>query len=162
MVNFTKVASQNTIRDHAVNLINDLAGHRRWAPGRPIIFVAHSLGGLVCQKALILCTNPTENAQKDILSSTRGIAFLGTPHAGSDLARFATAVANFVRFSLRKKSNTKLLEVLTKNSEVLADISNGFFTMVRRREGTQMPIALHAFVEELDVDFLGRVSSCCA
>ncbi|OBT95600.1 hypothetical protein VE01_05937 [Pseudogymnoascus verrucosus] len=156
VVNFTKVASQNTIRDHAVNLMNDLAGHRRWAPGRPIIFVAHSLGGLVCQKALILCTNPTEDAQKDILSSTRGIAFLGTPHAGSDLARFATAVANFVRFSLGKKSNTKLLEVLTKNSEVLADISNGFFTMVRRRESTQMPIALHAFVEELDVDFLGR------
>lgn len=145
-----------------MNLINDLAGHRRRAPRRPIIFVAHSLGGLVCQNALLLCTNPTEDAQKDILSSTRGIAFLGTPHAGSDLAGFATAVANFVRFSLGKKFNTKLLEVLTKKSEVLADISNGFFTMVRMRESTEIPIALHAFVEELDVDFLGRVSSCCA
>ncbi|KFY69520.1 hypothetical protein V496_00173 [Pseudogymnoascus sp. VKM F-4515 (FW-2607)] len=158
VVNLTRVAGQNTVREHSTNLINDLAALRRDAAGRPIIFVAHSLGGLVCQDALLVCNNPNEEAQSDILSSTCGIAFLGTPHAGSDLETFATAVANIV--SLVKTPNKKLLKVLGRNSEVLANIENGFLTMVQRRLGDRQsslkPIALHAFVEEMPVDFLGR------
>lgn len=161
MVNLTRVAGQNTVRDHATNLINDLTALRRNAIGRPLIFVAHSLGGLVCQDALVVCNNPAEEAQRDILSSTCGIAFLGTPHAGSDLEKFGTAVANIVRLSL-KKPNKNLLSVLNRNSEVLANITNGFFTMVARRlrdrQGCIKPIELHAFIEEQPVDFLGRVS----
>lgn len=159
MVNLTRVAGQNTVREHATNLINDLTALRRDVVGRPIIFVAHSLGGLVCQDALLACNNPNDDAQSDILLSTCGIAFLGTPHAGSGLKTFATAVANIV--SLVKKPNKKLLQVLGRNSEILANIENGFSTMVKRRlgdrQGSLKPIALHAFIEELPVDFLGCV-----
>ncbi|KFY20606.1 hypothetical protein V491_03571 [Pseudogymnoascus sp. VKM F-3775] len=126
---------------------------RRDAVGRPIIFVAHSLGGLVCQDALLICINPSEEAQSDILSSTYGVAFLGTPHAGSDLEKFATAVANVV--SLVKKLNKKLLRVLRSNSEILANIKNEFLTMVRNHQGSLKPIKLHAFVEELPVNVIG-------
>ncbi|KFZ25366.1 hypothetical protein V502_00151 [Pseudogymnoascus sp. VKM F-4520 (FW-2644)] len=158
VVNLTRVAGHNTVREHATNLINDLAALRRDAVGRPIIFVAHSLGGLVCQDALLVCNNPNEEAQRDILSSTCGIAFLGTPHAGSDLQTFATAVANIV--SLVKTPNNKLLQVLGRNSEILANIKNDFLTMVQRRlgdrQGSLKPIALHAFIEERPVDFIGR------
>lgn len=155
------MAGQNTVREHARNLVNDLTALRRDAVGRPIIFVAHSLGGLVCQDALLICINPSEEAQSDILSSTCGIAFLGTPHAGSDLEKFATAVANVA--SLVKKPNKKLLQVLRSNSEILANIKNDFLTMVRMRDrlGSLKPIELHAFVEELPVDVIGRVSLCC-
>ncbi|KFY33768.1 hypothetical protein V494_07314 [Pseudogymnoascus sp. VKM F-4513 (FW-928)] len=158
VVNLTRVAGQNTVREHATNLINELAANRMNAVGRPIIFVVHSLGGIVCQDALLVCNNPHEDAQTDILSSTCGVAFLGTPHAGSGMKSFATALANIV--SLVKKPNKKLLEVLGKNSEVLANIENGFLTMVQRRlvdrQSGLKPIALHAFIEELPVDFLKR------
>lgn len=120
----------------------------------------------MCQDALVICNNPNEESQSDILSSTCGIAFLGTPHAGSDLEKFATAVANIVRLSLLKKPNKKLLQVLGRNSEILANIKNDFLTMVHRRladrQGSLKPIALHAFIEELPVDFLGRVGLCYA
>lgn len=46
-----------------------------------MIFVVHSLGGLVIQDALFACLNANDDAQSDILASTCGVAFLGTPHA---------------------------------------------------------------------------------
>ncbi|KFZ01516.1 hypothetical protein V500_00731 [Pseudogymnoascus sp. VKM F-4518 (FW-2643)] len=158
VVNLTRTAGRNTVRQHARNLINDLTALRKDDIGRPIIFVAHSLGGLVCQDALLVSSNPNEEQQRDIVSSTCGIAFFGTPHAGSDLERFATAVLNIV--SIVKTPNRKLLGVLRVNSEILANIKNDFLTMVQRRladrQSSLKPIALHAFIEELDVDYLRR------
>ena len=131
VLKLTRVTGQNTVRDHATNLLNDLGALRKDAVGRPMIFVVHSLGGLVIQEALLLCTNPNDGAHADILASTRGVAFLGTPHAGADLATVATVVANIV--SIIKKPNRRLLRVLNKNSETLAGIIGGFHTMVMRR-----------------------------
>jgi pimeloyl-ACP methyl ester carboxylesterase len=148
-----KNVGQNTIQDHAKNLINDLCALRKDAIGRPIIFVAHSLGGLIIQDALQSCTNPNDEIQSDILSSTRGVAFLGTPHAGADVEKFATAVANVV--GLVKRPNKKVLKVLNKHSETLARVKDGFHTMVMRRlqdpQGNLNPIELHAFIEEKPV-----------
>ncbi|EHK48670.1 hypothetical protein TRIATDRAFT_191799 [Trichoderma atroviride IMI 206040] len=158
VLHLTRVAGQNTIREHAKTLINDLSALRTDTVGRPIIFVVHSLGGLVIQEALQICTNPNDEAQSDLLSSTRGVAFLGTPHAGSDLEKFATAVINIVRIA--KNPNKKLLGVLRRNSEILANIKDGFLTMVMRRlqdrQNSLRPIELHAFIEEQPVDFLKR------
>ncbi|KAK1237933.1 hypothetical protein MKX08_002512 [Trichoderma sp. CBMAI-0020] len=158
VLHLTRVAGQNTIREHAKTLINDLSALRTDTVGRPIIFVVHSLGGLVIQEALQICTNPNDEGQGDLLSSTRGVAFFGTPHAGSDLEKFATAVINIVRIA--KKPNKRLLGVLRRNSEILANIKDGFLTMVLRRlqdrQSSLRPIELHAFIEEQPVDFLKR------
>jgi protein SERAC1 len=158
VVHWTRPASQNTVREHARNLVNDLAVIRQKIPksvGRPIIFVAHSLGGLVCEDAIFTCNNPTSS---DILDSVRGLIFLGTPHAGSDFTIFATAVADIIRLSLVKTPNKSILQVLKRNSEVLANIENDFLTIVRARaESGRGHIKLHSFVEELPVTATGHV-----
>lgn len=149
------------MREHAQNLVNDLCSlrTRTRTSKRPILFVAHSLGGLVCQDALLLCVNPNEDSQGLLLESTRGVAFMGTPNAGSDFQKFASAVANIIRLSYVKAPNTQILEVLNERSQVLANIKNGFLTMVRRRNQAGYPeIKLHAFVEELPVTATGHVS----
>jgi alpha-beta hydrolase superfamily lysophospholipase len=47
---------------------------------RPLVLVGHSMGGIVIKQALV-----TSASQDNILSSTKLIVFLGTPHRGSHL-----------------------------------------------------------------------------
>lgn len=52
----------------------------------PLVFICHSLGGLVVKKAMQLATTSTNPAAGAIAAATRGVVFLGTPHLGSDWA----------------------------------------------------------------------------
>jgi len=90
-ISFMDGVSGNRIHNHAEHLIAELCANRRTrkATERPIIFVAHSLGGLVAKRALIYSSevrgNHTEHL-RSIYVSTHGILFLATPHMGADLA----------------------------------------------------------------------------
>ncbi|KAI9715938.1 MAG: hypothetical protein M1828_000526 [Chrysothrix sp. TS-e1954] len=160
VMHLTKQAGLSSIREHAKSLISDLSNLRSALgsdTGRPIIFVVHSLGGLVCQDALLTCMNPNDDRDRKILDSTYGIMFFGTPHAGSGLAPFAEAVVSLVDFRLGNKPNRHVLEVLKSNSTVLANNENDFLTLVKRRlEDGPSPIALFVFLEELPLKHLGR------
>ncbi|KAF8529605.1 hypothetical protein BU17DRAFT_60387 [Hysterangium stoloniferum] len=79
---------------------------------RPIIFIAHSLGGIILKSALIEANVAHEGhlmPRKWIHLSTYGIVFLGTPHQGIDM----------LPFSLCSRPNNILLKYLTTNSEPL-------------------------------------------
>jgi pimeloyl-ACP methyl ester carboxylesterase len=67
----------------AQELLDDLGEKRQDAAGRPIIFIGHSFGGVVIERALVLAG---EEEWKDILDSTIGLVFLGTPFRGSEAA----------------------------------------------------------------------------
>ncbi len=51
---------------------------------RPLMFICHSLGGLVVKE--ILRASDDEDARREIRDNTRAVLFLATPHMGSDLA----------------------------------------------------------------------------
>jgi pimeloyl-ACP methyl ester carboxylesterase len=56
---------------------------------RPIIFITHSLGGLLV-KAMLRAANDSKTLNwKRLLVSTRGIVFLGTPHTGASQGSLA-------------------------------------------------------------------------
>lgn len=111
------------------------------------------------EDALLLCANPNDESQATLLNSVRGVCFLGTPNAGSDFTKFANAIANVISLSLFNSPNAQLLEILRAHSQVLANIKNGFLTLVRRRmEEGSSAIKLHSFVEEVPIVATGRVS----
>ena len=56
---------------------------------RPVIFVTHSMGGILVKQILRHATSFGVERWESIARQTRGIAFLATPHAGADLAGFA-------------------------------------------------------------------------
>lgn len=152
------------MREHAQNLVNDLCDFRSRTRtlSLPILFVAHNLGGLVCQDALLLCINPSDDTHSTLLDSTRGIAFLGTPNSGSGFAKYAPGIANIISLSFVKAPNIQLLEVLKGRSQVLANIKLGFHTLIQRRLKSGCPeIKIHAFVEEYPVTATGHVSREC-
>ena len=57
----------------------------------------------------------------------KGIIFLGTPHRGTDTATWANFVAQaFGALQMGTTTNRSLLSDLTKNSEILRQISQQF------------------------------------
>jgi hypothetical protein len=105
---------------------------------------------------LLASKNSAEPHMMKILECTRAIAFLGTPHCGSNLASWASTFSNFA--NLMKKSNTPLVDVLKTDSEVLARIQQEFHTMLRARADVSKPaVKISCFFEDLPVRGVGEV-----
>jgi hypothetical protein len=155
----TSVASTNRLIDHAMNLLNDLSTDRavNKATGRPLIFVAHSLGGLVCKQAILMSRNNPESHLQDMFTSTKGIVFMGTPHTGSWMADWAKVPASAL--GIVKSTNKSLLNVLETDDQLLESIQTAFLAMVRglREEGRLLDVT--CFFEELPFPLVGPVVS---
>ena len=137
---FTDGVSKDKIHNHAEHLIAELAANRRIrkATERPIIFVAHSLGGLVVKRALIYSSeirgNYTEHL-RSIFVSTYGILFLGTPHKGSDLAKWGSLLESICRGVMPSgivDSNPNLVTALKRENETLQVIDRQFYQLISR------------------------------
>ena len=124
-------ASQDRIHNHAEHLIATLCANRRvrHATHHPIVFVAHSLGGIVVKRALIYSSGKrgrhTEHL-RSIAVSTHGILFLGTPHFGCDRAKWSTWSDNVTRVTLERGLHGRLMGALKPNSETLQNIERQF------------------------------------
>ena len=134
------VAFSNSVaklEHHALALLNDLSSKRKEiqrSASRPIVFIGHSLGGIVIKKALILAHDRRSSLQdfEDILENTKAIAFLAVPHRGSGIARWATTAANVLRAGTAGVStNTAVLAELRNDSITLTDVSNQFIDRAR-------------------------------
>ncbi|KAK8098705.1 uncharacterized protein PG998_011946 [Apiospora kogelbergensis] len=140
-------ASQDSIFGHAVTLLNDLelfredkveshTEHHRpmltFIQTYPIIFIAHSLGGLLVKQMLIKAAAYQQNGRHESLGSpflhTAGIIFMGTPHHGSDQQPYGSLLAKIAKFCLLP-SNTVLLDILHRDSEVLCNQRDEFVTI---------------------------------
>ncbi|KAJ7838355.1 Alpha/Beta hydrolase protein [Mycena olivaceomarginata] len=154
IANFLSPASQNSIFEHSKNLLNHLDMVRDGeAKTRPIIFVAHSLGGILalCQSRDAATRHPDVGR---IYLASRGIIFLGTPHRGSGMASLGEIIAKIAHVSL-KATNQKILQGLKSDAETLSRITEPFKNILSERT-----VAIYSFAEELDISSLrgfGRV-----
>lgn len=82
---------------------------------RPIVFIAHSMGGLLVKQLLQTAKQMPDEQQtwKSILKNTRGVCFVATPHIGSDLAKWAT----YFRFTLQ--ANVAAYQLRPHNDQLL-------------------------------------------
>lgn len=109
VASFTDGVSGDKIHHHAEQLVAELAANRRAskATEHPIIFVAHSLGGLVVKRALIhsseISGTKTEHL-RSIFVSTYGILFLGTPHKGLSASNWRSRLEAICQVALPKVS----------------------------------------------------------
>jgi hypothetical protein len=100
--------------------------------------VCHSLGGLVVKRALIYCRSQSDKKLAHLRSvyvSTYGILFLGTPHNGSDIAKWGTMLESICSTVLPKKffdSSPQLVESLKTNNETLQNINRLFVDFIER------------------------------
>lgn len=118
--------SSATVSDHADSLLDrlqalrqqsDVAHLRRSDPNEdsiPIIFVAHSLGGLVVKKALVRA-QANERLYGSIPRSTRGLVFFGTPHHGGNGVGAGKIAANALKLFTGSPKND-IFQHLEKDS----------------------------------------------
>jgi WD40 repeat protein len=88
---------------------------------RPIIFVVHSMGGLVVKKSIILGQN--DEHYKDIVQATSGILFLSTPHRGSSMAQVLNRILSTCFLTHSPK---EYISELSTDSTAIQDINDQF------------------------------------
>ncbi|RMZ86858.1 hypothetical protein DV736_g5913, partial [Chaetothyriales sp. CBS 134916] len=137
---FTDGTSKDKIHNHAEHLVSRLVANRnlKRALERPIIFICHSLGGLVVKRALIYsraARHQNLERLRSVYVATYGILFLGTPHTGSDLAKWGSMLERISSAMLPKKffdSSPQLVNALKTQNETLQNI-NRLFTEIHER-----------------------------
>jgi WD40 repeat protein/pimeloyl-ACP methyl ester carboxylesterase len=99
----------------------------------PIVFVAHSMGGLVVKKAYLLGQN--DGAYQDIVRSMASVLFLATPHRGTDLAEILNRMLS-ATFRFPKK----FIQELSRSSQTLEELNEQFRHVAPR-------LLIHSFYE---------------
>ncbi len=101
----------------------------------PIIFVAHSLGGIVVKDALKF-SQDQKNFQSHLFSIFKcayGVIFFGTPHRGSEMASIGRIAARIAGIGLAE-SNQTMLRSLELGSSELQRVSDAFSRMMPKQE----------------------------
>ncbi|KAI0538574.1 hypothetical protein GGR58DRAFT_467758 [Xylaria digitata] len=132
--------SDNFIFMHAQTLVTSLTHYRKdeLTSSNPIIWVCHSLGGILVKRALLYSNDLRTSQHEDYRSiyvSTYGIVFLGTPHTGSGIATWGTvlqAMSDAVVPRSFFHSESVLLKTLKRDNETLQNINNHFLDVYQR------------------------------
>ena len=126
--NFKGAGTNLNIIDFAKDLLfqllvfSDGHGEDRVPIGRqPIIFVTHSMGGLVVKKAYVLGKHDGQYAH--IISKTHGMMFLATPHRGAHYAKILNNILSTAPLGAPPKA---YVEDLDTHSRTLQDINEQF------------------------------------
>ncbi|KAH7109099.1 hypothetical protein B0J11DRAFT_601969, partial [Dendryphion nanum] len=111
--------NMNTVNDHSRDLVNRL--ERELDDNRPIVFIAHSLGGIVLKDAI--------KKSENVRLRTKMIIFLGTPHRGSGAAAWGQILSTLITI-VGLKPNRQIFKTLGLDSEILNRIHADFMNLL--------------------------------
>ncbi|HET8799186.1 MAG TPA: tetratricopeptide repeat protein [Thermoanaerobaculia bacterium] len=110
--------------DRAVQVLDAMV--KKGLGERPILFVCHSLGGLLAKQILRKSSDATDDARKQqIARQTRAVLFLATPHAGAELATLLDAFRSIF-------GTTVTIEELREHDAHLRDLYDWYRGQSRR------------------------------
>ncbi|KAI1296017.1 hypothetical protein F5Y03DRAFT_371118 [Xylaria venustula] len=108
------LAAQPDLFAHVSDLLRELSGlrHDTGSQDRPLIFISHSLGGVIVKEVLREAEFSNAECQRDILSSTAAVVFFGCPHRAAEDVSLADTVVSMAEASLSIKTETSVLSAL--------------------------------------------------
>jgi hypothetical protein len=122
---------------------------------RPLVFIAHSLGGLLVKQGLIYSASATKPELRNVEILTGGIAFFGTPDDDIDPGSLATIIKKIMSLS------SDLENWLKGNDARLDDVAKwlqedlGAFKPIRSR------MKILSVLESKPTSFRGEKSVVC-
>jgi hypothetical protein len=105
------------------NLLYSLSRER--ARRKPIIFVAHSLGGIMVKELISYADPSKEREFLDIVEDVSAVVFLGTPHRGSGVANLGD-IARWLVGALGVDTSPAMLDSLGLRNDDLARNQQAF------------------------------------
>ncbi|KAK3382275.1 hypothetical protein B0T24DRAFT_5660 [Lasiosphaeria ovina] len=141
--------SRNTVYDIAKDLLFVLEADRRHEPSRRLLFVAHSLGGIVVKEMLRQASCQTDLDLRKVFDSTTGIVFFGTPHGGADPRGFVQHVAETMIRIAGFSANKQIVNTLLPSSERLKELRDEFGPLAHTQQWT-----IHSFQESIGIKVL--------
>ncbi|KIW29919.1 uncharacterized protein PV07_05704 [Cladophialophora immunda] len=148
------------VQQHAQMLCLDIVNMRERdnTQERPLLFLAHSLGGIVCKSALLYSAHADAletRRVKSITESTLGIMFFGTPHSGAPASQWATILLSAI--SNVKQLNLSIVEQLSKGNPTLFNLQDAFYELLNHRKELERPIKVACCFEEMPLPGIGEV-----
>jgi len=127
--------SKSTVHDIAWDFLVSLEAARRSEPLRPLLFIAHSLGGIIIKEALRRSCGceMIQSHLHNIFKSTAGIIFFGTPHGGADPRGFLQHIAEKVIKAAGFSANEQIANSLLPFSELLRELRENFGPIARQK-----------------------------
>ena len=113
------------LADRATNIVDLLDIYE--IGERPLIFITHSMGGLVVKQMLRHAYDFGTPSWKRMVENTRGIVFLSTPHSGAD-------IANWVQYIGRLIGTSESVEELKANDSRLRELNTLYRNHERLKE----------------------------
>ncbi|NWS39396.1 SRAC1 protein, partial [Probosciger aterrimus] len=99
---------------------------------RPLVWVSHSMGGLLVKKMLVDASKNPE--MEKIVNNTRGIIFYSVPHHGSQLAEYSMNA----RYLLFPSAEVK---ELSKDSPALKELNDDFLSLAKDKKFSVLSFA---------------------
>lgn len=129
--------NQSNIFSHARDLLYELEAKRRKVAGRNLIFIAHSLGGILVKEVLRRSEVDPDPKINTVFASTVGVFFFGTPHRGSkNWASFGEGVASIAGRLLGVDTNNQVIHALLPTGPELELCRESFMTQWVKRGNT--------------------------
>ena len=117
------VEDEMPMEDRGLNLLNHLS--LKGIGKRPLVFVTHSMGGLITKQILDQSDRSNKSEYKLIAENCTGVAFIAVPHDGSGLADILDYARVFIR-------GNKIVEQLQKDDVSLRKLANSFGQYAQR------------------------------
>uniref|UniRef100_A0A3P9AAJ5 Protein SERAC1 n=1 Tax=Esox lucius TaxID=8010 RepID=A0A3P9AAJ5_ESOLU len=92
---------------------------------RPVVWVAHSMGGLLVKKMLLDALKDPE--MKELTRNTKGVMFYSVPHRGTFMAEYSVNVRYLLFPSVEVRE-------LCRDSPALRNLNESFVNMAKERE----------------------------
>ncbi|KAF3057728.1 Ankyrin repeat domain-containing protein 50 [Trichoderma lentiforme] len=145
--------SFQNLEDLGTSLHSDLRALTSYGSFKPIVFIAHSLGGLIVKQFLISLSKPVDDVDQRLRGAIYGIAFFGVPHDGMDIRsltpmagdgpnRFLLESIGFTNSQILSIQQREFSEALSVKGEV--EIISFYET---RLSPTALQVWLHRLVE---------------
>ncbi|KAK7419112.1 hypothetical protein QQZ08_010982 [Neonectria magnoliae] len=131
--------SMQNLEDLATSFHNSLLALASAATTKPIILVAHSLGGLIVKQTLISLSKSKNEDDVKLLRAVYGIVFFGVPHDGMDISSLIPMVGD--------GPNRFLIESIGRINPQILSIQQREFHTVLGEEGDSEIVCFYETVE---------------